>query len=283
MKNKIRIQNPNTRATIRHLALVLSLILSAPSLADPIVTVLPNFDSTFGPACTAGTVYPGTGGVSCEYSVAEARRGNNSGNGDQELLIRTGGTFSTIKQEQLTWNPNAAFQWKLEGTAGGDVVFTITQGSQFVLQTTSSDYTVGGTDESLNPNNTQEVYIRLAGANTGQINALFDLLRINGDDFPGRIESDGAANYLLIQCVDFTADWTLEGTAEFQLVEGTGTAGSRPSFQIKLTETLDSDPPECEGDPGPAPAPVPSASAWSIVMLAFLLAILAATGIRRHV
>ena len=204
------------------------------------VTILPNFDPQFAAACSMGTVYPGTGGTACEYSVAEARRGNNAPNGDQELLVRPGGTFSTIVQDQLMWQ-TTPFSWKLEGTGGGDVTFTVMQGDTYILSTMASEYDV-------NPNNTSEVYIRLRGATVDSgLSATLTLTKINGQDImPALIESDGNADYILIQCMDFTQGWSLEGTAQFLVLERPPAAGSAPSFQIKLTEDLNLIPNSCE-------------------------------------
>lgn len=167
---------------------------------DPVITILPDFDSEFAPACSDGTVYPGTGGIACEYSVAEARRGNNMPNGDQELLVRPGGTFTTIVQDQLMWQ-TSPFTWSLVGTAGGDVTFTVMQGDTYILSTMANEYDV-------NPNNTSEVYIRLRGATVDQgTSATFTLTRINGQNVdPAFINSDGVADYILVQCIDFTQD-----------------------------------------------------------------------------
>lgn len=205
----------------------------------PTVTILPNFDSMFGPACTSGTVYPDTGGTACEYSVAEARRGNNAPNGDQELLVRPGGTFSTIIQDQLEWQ-TTPFAWTLEGTSGGNVVFTVMQGGTYILSTMASEY-------DINPNNTKEIYIRLRGATVDDgISATLTLTKINGQNIdPAFIESDGNADYILIQCLDFTQDWSIEGTAQFLVLERPPAAGSAPSFQIKLTEDLGLVPTNC--------------------------------------
>lgn len=207
---------------------------------DPSITILPDFDSEFAPACSDGTVYPGTGGTACEYSVAEARRGNNMPNGDQELLVRPGGGFSTIIQDQLMWQ-TSPFSWSLVGTAGGDVTFTVMQGDTYILSTTASEYDV-------NPNNTSEVYIRLRGATVDQgISATFTLTRINGQNIvPAFIDSNGVADYILVQCIDFTQDWSLEGTAQFLVLERPPAAGSAPSFQIKLTQDLGLFPNSCE-------------------------------------
>ena len=155
-----------------------------------------------------------------ELAVAEARWGNNSvGNplaGDQEILVRPGGTFATDDQDQIDWTTDPFdFDLTFTPTTSGDassVEMSFTANGVSVAST--YDLSAGG-----------DILLRIAGGSDAVPTTL------EGQSLTGPA---GGAAYWSIAGLDYTQTTSLSGTSTFT----GGTAGSRPSFQFKVTDQI---------------------------------------------
>jgi len=153
-----------------------------------------------------------------ELAVAEARWGNNSsdipGSGDQEILVRPGGTFSPDDQGNVDW-PSEEFDYSLafDPVTDGDA-------SDVKMRFTAKEVSV---ESNYDFSTAGEIQLRVAGGDSPLT------LSLEGEDVEGPA---GDENYFAISGIDYTSTTTLTGTG----VMDSGTAGSRPSFQFKVTD-----------------------------------------------
>ena len=248
------------RATI--LALGLAGLAAAANAAT--VTALGSWDSQFTAACSAGAPAGLTAqqaSISCEVAVAEARGGNGTASGDQEITLRdpqTNGYSFSGTNGQLAINANDAF-----GDPGATYAFAISYDAAADLLI----YGVGTRTitRSVVMDPVQTLLIRLASRGFGDFNILNMSLTGAAGTFSLGSMTDPDVSYLRVTGFDFTSNFTLTGTYQFtQNIFTSGpnkNNGSLQAVQFKFTDI--------------AAVPVPAAGA-------LLLAGLGVLGLRRR-
>ncbi len=202
----------------RHLAVLVVLAALVPALGAPI---RPAAADVITRAYDGDAAYR-DGFAGSILAVAEARWGNNgSGSplaGDQELLVRPGGSFATDDQANVAWAtyPPFAFLFSLrfDPAVPGDA-----SDVEMVFQaqgvTVRHRYDLSGAGDLL---------IRLAAGGNGPTE-----LRMNDQTL--RAPAGGAAWYRL-SGLDVAKGDSTGGAGFF----AEGTAGSRPAFEFKVTD-----------------------------------------------
>ena len=228
------------------------------------VTSLGSWDSQFTALCSAGApagLTTGQASIACEVAVAEARGGNGTAGGDQEITLRdpqTNGYSFTGTNGQLAINADDAY-----GNPGATYGFSIAYDAASDLMT----YGVGPQTitRSVVMDPARTLFIRLRTGGAGDFNILNMSLTGAAGTFSLGSMTDPGVSYLRVSGFDFASDFTLSGTYEF--TENIVTSGpnrnngSRQAVQFKFTDI--------------ATVPVPAAGA-------LLLAGLGALGFRRR-
>jgi hypothetical protein len=152
-----------------------------------------------------------------ELAVAEARWGNNSTGrpnaGDWEIGVRPGNSFSPDDQGQIDWGDAFEYSLTFDPVTPGDAS-DVNIAFSAAGVTVSSDYDLSSAGDILLRSAAGEVPLDLW---------------LEGTSVGG---PTGDETYYSISGVDFTATSTLSGYGSML----GGTAGSRPSFQFKVTD-----------------------------------------------
>ena len=237
--------------------------LAAPAGAAT-VKALGSWDAEFTALCSADAPSGLTtqqASIACEVAVAEARSGNGTASGDQEITLRdpqTNGYSFSGTNGQLAINANDAY-----GNPGATYAFSIAYDAATDLLT----YNVGPQTitRSVVMDPARTLFIRLRTGGTGDFNILNMSLTGAAGTFALGSMTDPDVSYLRVSDFDFTSDFVLSGQYEFTAnIVSTGpnrNNGSRQAVQFKFTDI--------------ATVPVPAAGAM-------LLAGLGLLGLRRR-
>ena len=209
-----------TRPRFRRLSL--AALLSAGLVSPAVASTIP-LPAGFGDADFVAFCSDGSFNEACEVAVAEIRHGNGKPNGDQEITIRQpdptlGGGFAGNNAQLLI------------GTDPLDLIVTYTAVSKTFAMSLGGTGPEPLTDVDLSTAKTLLIRHSNRGGTSGTM-TLTDLA-FNGDAIGGF--TDEGVHYLAYQG-DFTSDFTITGTALFDVADG-AELRSRLSAQLKFID-----------------------------------------------
>jgi hypothetical protein len=193
--------------------------------AAPSITFTGSTDASFLAYLASQGVGPLPSG---EVAVAQARSGNNAGNGDYEIGLHTPPNFTNA-------GPIGTAGQQAWGTAGGNNPWV-----SFSLSRTGNalTFTMGSYAESYIDPNVADINglgLRVRSQSNGNSTSVRNLM-LGSTALGDFTASDGGLSFAVIE--GFSGDFTLTGEASLNWASGNIPSGSRLGFQIKAIEGL---------------------------------------------